>query len=400
MNQSVATKTIFGSELWWQDIRSQGTPIKKDLGNGYSEVAFYWRQPEHAAFKTVYIDCWSLTPHPVSELTEMIPVAGTDVWYWQVCIENTWQGSYFFVPIPPKAVPPREKSRRRPWWIEALSEYGQYDHSNSDAPYKLSDTRELSTLIVKPSVVQNSLLNPVLRCVSWYSKRLKNQRPVWLLQTGAGSKLPLVILLDGQVWANGLPIAGWLQNATDEKHLCPALYVFIDSLDGDTRFKELACNAEFWQAVIDELLPIVAEHHPVTRLASETLLVGQSLGGLAAFFASLFFPSRFGRALSQSGSFWWRGLGSQQRSLIEHVRQNKPCNQEFILQIGAYEDSMLEDNQAMAEALHTAGHLCRYEEFNGGHDWVCWREAMVLCLKRLLSSETLLSPQVPTASGE
>ena len=39
--------------------------------------------------------------------------------------------------------------------------------------------------------------------------------------------------------------------------------------------------------------------------ADRTVVAGQSYGGLAAMYAGLHWPARFGRILSQSGSFWW-----------------------------------------------------------------------------------------------
>ena len=51
------------------------------------------------------------------------------------------------------------------------------------------------------------------------------------------------------------------------------------------------------------------------------------------------------------------------------------------LEVGVLESSppggrmpdMIEPNRRMRDALIAAGHEVHYREFNGGHDFVCWR---------------------------
>ena len=40
-------------------------------------------------------------------------------------------------------------------------------------------------------------------------------------------------------------------------------------------------------------------------LRGKNVVTGQSYGGLSALYAVLNWPERFGKAISQSGSFWW-----------------------------------------------------------------------------------------------
>jgi enterochelin esterase family protein len=55
------------------------------------------------------------------------------------------------------------------------------------------------------------------------------------------------------------------------------------------------------------------------------------------------------------------------------------------LQIGCYEDSMLGVNHAMHDVLNAAGAHVSFQQFHGGHDWLCWHSELLSGLKRLFS---------------
>ncbi|MCP6060540.1 alpha/beta hydrolase-fold protein, partial [Klebsiella pneumoniae] len=68
---------------------------------------------------------------------------------------------------------------------------------------------------------------------------------------------PLAVLLDGQFWAESMPVWPALASLTHEGKLPPAVYVLIDVIDTAHRSRELPCNPDFWLAVQEELLPQV-----------------------------------------------------------------------------------------------------------------------------------------------
>ncbi|ABY25063.1 enterochelin esterase [Renibacterium salmoninarum ATCC 33209] len=70
----------------------------------------------------------------------------------------------------------------------------------------------------------------------------------------SGEKLPLVILFDGQVWAQDLPVEHTLDTLIDNGMLPPVAVLMIDSLDGGTRSVELPRNSAFINDVADSLL--------------------------------------------------------------------------------------------------------------------------------------------------
>lgn len=111
-----------------------------------------------------------------------------------------------------------------------------------------------------------------------------------------------------------MPVRSPLAALTREGRLPPAVYLLIDAIDNQRRGVELPCHRDFWLAVQEELLPLVHGYAPFSDRPDRTVVAGQSFGGLAAMFAALNWPQRFGCVLSQSGSYWWphrdgRGMG-------------------------------------------------------------------------------------------
>ncbi len=124
------------------------------------------------------------------------------------------------------------------------------------------------------------------------------------------------MLLDGQFWAQSMPVWPALASLTAEGKLPPAVYVLIDVIDMAHRTRELPCNPDFWLAVQEELLPLVQALAPFSDRADRTVVAGQSFGGLSSLYAALHWPQRFGCVLSQSGSYWWPHRGAQQDGLL------------------------------------------------------------------------------------
>jgi enterochelin esterase family protein len=85
------------------------------------------------------------------------------------------------------------------------------------------------------------------------SARLENRRRVWIYHRRGSPKRPLAVLLDGQFWAESMPV--WPRWRADPRgKLPPAVYLLIDVIDMAHRSRELPCNPDFWLAVQEELL--------------------------------------------------------------------------------------------------------------------------------------------------
>ncbi|MEP3350752.1 MAG: enterochelin esterase [Marinomonas sp.] len=391
-----------GSEDWWESISLQESPLCMSLNNDTSLVCFVYRDNQNSNVGSVYMDLYSKTPHPTKQLTQFSKLEGTDVWYWETQLPNDWLGSYFIMPVPSGNKPPEQsgRSEMRRWWIQSMSEYAQSDSLNLWPNYTNGNGLSLSIVSLAHSEALTGTSNTLFPYADkkpsglltespWHSKILNNQRSIWLYRTAAEvtEELPVVFLFDGQFWAQHLSIFTDLDALTSQGQLPPAQYVFIDSINTKTRSHELACNTVFWQALQQELIPWISTQFNITSDAKKTIVAGQSLGGLAAVFGAFHWPDRFASAISLSGSFWWPDVDSLpgEGELIQQIEQAETSTSlNLVLEAGCYENDMLEVSKAMAKTLKKKGHNIHFQEFRGGHDWLCWRYSLLRSLIKIL----------------
>ncbi|MFE7121742.1 alpha/beta hydrolase-fold protein, partial [Streptomyces sp. NPDC057654] len=120
---------------------------------------------------------------------------------------------------------------------------------------------------------------------------------------------------------------------------------------------------------------------------ARTVLAGQSLGGLMAAHAAVRAPHRFGNALAQSGSFWWPdGPDAEWLTRVIATAEEGRLPVRFHLSAGEQEWVLLPANRRLRDTLREGGHDVRYREFNGGHDYLCWRTELAEGLVHLLGT--------------
>ncbi|SCE20185.1 alpha/beta hydrolase, partial [Streptomyces sp. DfronAA-171] len=161
----------------------------------------------------------------------------------------------------------------------------------------------------------------------------------------------------------------------------------------------------------EDLIPWAAARLPLTTDPARTVIAGQSLGGLTAAWAALAAPHRFGNVLAQSGSFWWPN-GPDAEWLTRTIASAPRRPVRFRLSFGRQEWVALPAARRLRTALAEAGYEdAEYHEFNGGHDYLCWRTELAAGLPELVpgpvasepvASEPVASEPVasePVASG-
>lgn len=388
-----------GSAMWWQALAGQGTPLLGPAQAGEHAVTFVWRDPRGTSAtsptRRVWINITGLTDHHRPCLPQSLArVDGTDLWLWQTRISATWRGTYSFMPSDEDrdfnaldAHGNVDRDALRPWWRAQFAR-AQHDPLNPTRPWTGGRGLGVSGLHMPQAPAHPAWqavdrgLAPVvgLQEQHWQSTQLGNSRRVWLLSTGRDQdpERPLAILLDGAFWAHGQPLAGPLKTLTQAGELRPAVYLFVDSLDPAHRSCELTCNAAFWQALQDELLPQVMRWQAHSPNPATTVVAGQSFGGLAALYAGLQWPQRFGCVLAQSGSFWWSQAG-RVSTLPQRVDEGlgRGTSLKLFLEAGQHEPIIHRANERMVQALRDAGHEPRYRVVDGGHDALCWRQGLL-----------------------
>ncbi|MBJ7222351.1 MULTISPECIES: enterochelin esterase [unclassified Brenneria] len=409
-----------GSEAWWRELSEVEIPRLERLSTGHYRATFFWRDPQGSertsVTRYVWIDINCVTDHHKMSPESMERLPGTDVWHWSTILASDWRGSYSFIPAadqqrfnPPEGDSRSQRLAQREWWCKTLNR-ATHDPLNRHSFWHGSRGQSLSGLHLPDAPPQPAWRDfdlglgrqpPAARLQSyrWHSQRLGNSRTVWIFTTGDAQpdKRPLAILLDGQFWASGMPIWSALMKQTQSGQLPQAVYLLIDAIDSAHRSRELTCNDRFWLALQEELLPQIADMCAYQDEAATTIVAGQSYGGLAALFAGLHWPQRFGCVLSQSGSFWWPRQDLIQATeaadgecwLIEQIKQGLGSRDtlKIFMEAGRRETLIHRVNQRLFEVLRHTHHPLCYREFTGGHDALCWRGGLIDGLTALWSPD-------------
>lgn len=180
-----------------------------------------------------------------------------------------------------------------------------------DAPLKgCKSTVELPDASPQPWIVRNAS-TAAGEVAQYYlkSERPKNERTVSVYTPAgyraSGEPNALMIVFDRGAYLSAVPTPTILDNLIAASRIPPTVAVFVDNPDQATRTKELTPNPEFPEFLVSELLPWVHARYNVTADPRQTVVAGSSFGGLAATFAALRHPERFGNVLCQSGDFSW-----------------------------------------------------------------------------------------------
>jgi enterochelin esterase family protein len=201
---------------------------------------------------------------------------------------------------------------------------------------------------------------------------------------------PVVLLLDGDDWMYVHPAMAAFESAVKNGEMPAATLVFLPTpRDRDAEYSSSA----LWEAIRDELLPLLAENG-VTVDPARFVVAGQSLGGLSAFQAALDFPDLVSRVACQSGSFWYaRDLPGHGISLdgpaggdtADRLRGRDLSGLRVAFDVGEHEPAMHRHCAAVEELTAQAGATVRVNRSPAGHDRVGWRHALVRDVAWLLS---------------
>ncbi|EPJ3205967.1 enterochelin esterase [Salmonella enterica subsp. enterica serovar Derby] len=394
------TALMMGSEAWWQ---SKNGPEWEREDNGDYRVTFWWRDPQgtekESAIRRVWVYITGVTDHHQNAVPQsMRRIVGTNVWCWSISLNANWRGSYCFIPsdrndifasLAPGETPDRTVLREG--WRQLLTQ-AIADPLNTQS-WKGGRGHAVSALEMPDAPVQPGWGRPEnpdspAVCLQWHSDRLGNTRRVWVFTTGEANpeERPLAILLDGQFWADSMPVWPALTSLTHRGQLPPAVYLLIDAIDTPHRSHELPCNPDFWLAVQQELLPLVKTTTPFSGDPQRTVVAGQSFGGLASLYAGLNWPDRFGCVLSQSGSYWWPHRGGHQDGvIIEQLKAGTVSVQglRIVLEAGTREPIIFRANQALFAQFPSAPQSIFWRQVEGGHDALCWRGGLMQGLMTL-----------------
>ncbi|MBP2401368.1 enterochelin esterase family protein [Streptomyces syringium] len=383
-------------ETFWARAAATGTPlVEADATDpAYRLVTFLWRDdPREPASDVLALlhtvtdkdrHAHDLTPH----LMEKVP--GTDVWAISHRLRADHRASYQFS----VARGPREEALRtdRRSWLRVL-DTAVPDPLNTAPPLPARDGRHPSSVMELPDAPAQPWAHPrdgVARGER-VEAEVDGRRVSVHLPAGHrtdGGPYAVAVLLDGEMWGPVLDFGDALDSLLAEGRIPPTVTLLVDTMGRDRRMADLSCSEEFVDWLAEVLLPWATREYGATADPARTVVAGQSAGGLTAAFAAFRRPERFGNVLSQSGSFWWPDgteFDSGSEWLTRQFAVTERTAVRFRLEVGLQEWMLLPQNRHLRDVLQARGYEVSYEEFNGGHDYACWRGGLAAGLAGLLA---------------
>jgi enterochelin esterase-like enzyme len=209
---------------------------------------------------------------------------------------------------------------------------------------------------------------------------------VWEPVDHAEAPLPLLLVHDG---AEMDAYGGVVRYAATR----PPMRVALLS-PGSERDERYAANTAYAAALVGEVIPALIGAFPTSY---EPVLLGQSLGGLAALHAAWLYPTAFSGLALQSGSFFTPVLDPQESGYAQFDRVVgfvASLHDSTAAPVGfppvAFTCGLAEENLANNRLMHThladLGVPVSWGEVRQGHTWMCWRDTLDPHLGTLLET--------------
>jgi enterochelin esterase-like enzyme len=205
---------------------------------------------------------------------------------------------------------------------------------------------------------------------------------------------PLLVLFDGHALL-ATDVTATLDNLVADGVIEPPIAAIVESIQGSaprgpSRVECLTRAASLESFVLDDLLPAVAARRPIDADPSRRILVGHSLGAVAALHLATRRPDQLGGVVAGSAALWWPGgNGHLSGADVAAAYLNAPGTSRLFLDVGTEEGDLLERSRAFHAELVGAGRTVTYREFRGGHDHACWRGSLADGIVDLLATSSL-----------
>jgi len=232
----------------------------------------------------------------------------------------------------------------------------------------------------------------------FHSEILHDGRSVWIYTPSnfdPRRAYPLLVIMDGESYTSLIPLPIILDNLIAAGDIPPVTAVLIGNGPGDARDREMSCNKEWSNALVKEVLPWLKLQQGLRFNAENTVIMGDSLTGLAAACAAHDHPDVFPKVISQSGSYFRAPVGEEPEGLTRLIAMQPVIPVQFYLEVGLLETaaipsrdpSMLTANRHLRDVLLAKGNIVRYVEHFSGHEHVSWRATIADALIYMLNPQ-------------
>lgn len=391
------------TDPFWRDVAARATPLVEPLpGTDSVLVTFLWRGNRNTRNALVFGDLTGWLA-PANE-TERLP--GTDVWYLSVPSTPDVHFRYRIA----------ENDSRRIYWRDP-------DFRERVRRFR-PDPLNPDTVLLAAGQPGSRVEGPAFLHSRWTPAReprggtrdtlvLGRRRVPLYLPPGAeaAGAVGVVVALDGGAYDALVSTPATVETLAGEGVIPPVVVALVGHLD---RTAELAPNAAFVHFVADTLFPALEARHPVSSDPARSVVVGSSLGGLAALHLAFRLPERFGSAVAQSGAYWWAPPGDDGGPWMSRLLAAHPSPRlRVYLDAGSLERhpvrggaSMLRLTQQLRDVLCARGDEVAYRTFPGGHFYEAWRVTLPGALRWALGDARRDEPElqgcgdlVPRAGG-
>lgn len=377
-------------ENFWKDIEGNGSPIIEELSGDleHNLVTFIYKEDdtvENVLFIPEMGDCKFLN-------YQLQRLLNTNLWYLSCKIRNDIRFQYCF-------------SVNDPLDDDWDSRFEKIVHDNLNKNYLLiedEEENEILSYVVMPHAeeyfwVKENVDIPKgdLKEYNYKSKNLDEEirLRIYTPHEYKESNKPykFLVLTDGDEYINVLSAKSVLDNLISDNKIPPIIVLFIDSTD--TREEDLTCNDTYVNLIVSEFIPWFRENYNVSTESKDGIIGGLSLGGLTAAYVGLKYSEFFGNVLSQSGSFWYKSEDCKEAEsacwISSEFNKVEKLPLKFYLNVGILEekDNMIGVNKILRDVLKSKGYEVKYEEFKGGHDYLCWGETLANGLISLIGTK-------------
>ncbi|HEX7737471.1 MAG TPA: alpha/beta hydrolase-fold protein [Ktedonobacteraceae bacterium] len=365
-------------EDFWREVSERGTPLIEpaDGTRAFSLVTFLWKacRPVHEVLLLSSI-CDNLDGDRMAHLR------GSNLWYKTYRVPNDLRATYRF-------------QVDSVICIDRLNQRTSLVPGDRVSPF--GATARFSLLYL-PDATPLPWAQPYsgrpfgqVSQHAFHSSQSGNMYRLWIYTppsyTRAAEPYNLLLLFDGWAYARVLQAPTILDNLQDVGALPPLVAVMLGHPDRQTRESEYTFHQPFLEFVTQELLPWIRLHYHITADPALSVVGGLDISAVSAALLALRHPDLFGNVLAQSGHFEGKLPEDTEHERVANlVASNPTAPVRFHLDAGLLEThptrgggpSLLISNRHLRQLLQAKNYRVHYEEFSGGHDYICWQETFI-----------------------